>query len=348
MTARTHARSWSLAALCAILAALPGVADAPVAGAGRGRSPGPSMRAHRSHGRNRTACEGDRPPVAGTLLYELRAGAFPGSGRPDVAVHVPPGFDATRSPGAVVYFHGWNGCVEAALSDDDLPCSDGGDPRPAGALATQIDDARINALLIAVELRADMSTGEPGQVASSGGMRALLRELLDEHLAEPLGCAIGVDELERIVVIAHSGGYQAAAGTLAFGDLPQITEVDLLDAYYGADEVFRSWALEAVDRFDGSRRFVDLYTCCGGTVDRARALAGLLASEDGAGTTLHDDDGDDDLDEASLAFPVVLKRVPRDHMDLPRAYVRSLVEAAGFARIDEPESYAPDTQARRR
>ena len=63
-----------------------------------------------------TACEGLRPPLAQSLLYELRSGAFPGSGRPDVAVHVPPGFDATRRPGVVVYFRGWNGCVQAAGS----------------------------------------------------------------------------------------------------------------------------------------------------------------------------------------------------------------------------------------
>jgi hypothetical protein len=343
-------RRFVLATLCLLLAAIPGTADAPLALGSRARGAGPSMQAHRSHGRNRTACEGERGPVAETLFYELQAGAFPGSGRPDVAVHIPPGFDATRSPGMVLYFHGWNGCVGAALSDEDVPCSDGGDPRPAGSLATQIDDARVNAMLVAVELRADMATGEPGQIASSGGMRAFLRELFDEHLVEPLGCALGVDELDRIVVIAHSGGYQAAASAVAFGDLPQISEVDLLDAYYGADEIFRSWALESIDRFDGSRRFVDLYTCCGGTVERARELAALLLSgSESASASVHDDDGEDELDEATLAFPVVLKRVPREHPDLPRAYVRALVEAAGFARIEEgePENYAPDTHARR-
>jgi hypothetical protein len=347
MTASSRARWLVLAALSLVLGAISGTADAPLPSAFHGRSMGPIMRARRSHGRNRTACEGERPPVADTLFYELQAGAFPGSGRPDVAVHIPPGFDATLAPGVVLYFHGWNGCVGAALSDEDVPCSDGGDPRPAGALATQIDDARVNAMLVAVELRADMSTGEPGQIASSGGMRALLRELFDEHLVDPLGCALGVDELDRIVVIAHSGGYQAAASAVAFGDLPQISEIDLLDAYYGADEIFRSWALDSVERFDGSRRFVDLYTCCGGTVGRARDLVALLTSEDGSSAMLQDDDGEDELDQASLAFPVVLKRVPREHQDLPRAYVRSLVEAAGFAPIHEPENFTPDTHARR-
>jgi hypothetical protein len=187
-------------------------------------------------------------------------------------VHVPPGFDATRRPGVVVYFHGWNGCAEVALGDDDAPCSDGGDPRVASHLAAQLDATRANALLVAVELRADMPTGEPGQLATLGGLRALLRELFDEHLAADLGrpCSLEVDALERVVVVAHSGGYQAAAAVLAMGDVPSITEVVLLDALYGADEVFARWVGDA--GFDASRRLVDLYTCCGGTLERSRRL----------------------------------------------------------------------------
>lgn len=282
-----------------------------------------------------TACEGKRPPLP-TLFYELQSGAFAGSEWPDVAVHVPPGFDATRLPSAVVYFHGWNGCVAASLSDEDTPCSEGGEPRHASALASELDGAHVNALLIAVELRADAPTGEPGQLAAPGGLRELLRELFVEHLAEPLGCTLDVDRLDRVVVMAHSGGYQAAASVLARGDVPQITELDLLDSYYGADEVFRGWAIDAVDRFDGTRRFVDLYTCCGGTLERSRAMASLLRSRPGGESIVHDDDGGGgvELDRAALAFPVVFARVPEPHEDLPRARFRALVEASGIAPIE--------------
>jgi hypothetical protein len=145
-----------------------------------------------------------------------------------------------------------------------------------------------------------------------------------------------VAELDRVVVVAHSGGYQAVASTLLFGDLPQITEVDLLDAFYGADDVVRSWALDAVDRFDGSRRFVDLYTAGGGTGDRSRSLAALLGAQDGAATVLAFDDGDAEVDDALLAHPVVVKHVPREHMDLPRAYFRAIVENAGFVATRAP------------
>ena len=297
--------------------------------------------ARRSHGRRlHSPCAGDRRPLPDALFYELRGGAFPESGHPDVAVHVPPGFDATLRPGLVLYLRGWNQCVASALADDDAACTEGGEVRPALALATQIDDARVNALLVAPELRFDLPSGEPGQLALPGGARAMLQELFDEHLADALGCSLDVDALDRVVVISHSGGYQAAASALALGDLPGIVEVDLLDSLYGADDVFSEWIQSEAARFDPrvdeSVRFVDLYTCCGGTMDRSRSMARQAKDaleEAGLEDLVYDDDGDDDLSEEDLAHPLVFKRVQRDHSLLPRTYVRSLVEAAGFARL---------------
>jgi hypothetical protein len=279
------------------------------------------------------ACEGLRPPLPDALTFELRSGAFPGSGHPDVAVHVPPGFDGTRRPGVILYFHGWNGCVGAALADQDTPCTDEGDPRTASGLAAQIDEARVNALLVAVELRVDLPTGEPGQLAMPGDLRELLRELFTEHLDEQLGCALDVDALDRVVLVAHSGGYQAAASALRYGDLPGITEVDLLDAFYGAEDVFADWVTHALDDgLDRGLRFVDLYTAGGGTLERSRALANLAQrSARGFEGVLTDDDGDREPSERQLARPIVFKRVPQQHSELPRAYVGSLVRAAGFA-----------------
>jgi hypothetical protein len=287
---------------------------------------------------DRTACEGNRSPLPYALTYSLREAAFPGGGGSDVAVHVPPGFDATRKPGVVVYFHGWQGCVAASLSDADIACTDGGDARRAGGLAAQIDDAGVNALLVAVELRVDLASGEPGRMAMPAGLRGLLRELFAEHLADLLGCTVDVDALDRVVVIAHSGGYQAAASVLEFGDMPQISEVDLLDSLYGAGDVFTAWVRHGLDVFDpraSGRRFVDLYTCCGETVGNSRALAKVArgaAEATGWRQALFDDDSEDELERGALEHAIVFKRVPRSHAELPRAYVRVLVEAAGFAR----------------
>jgi hypothetical protein len=300
-------------------------------------SPRGARAAPADDGQPTEACEGDRPPLPDTLLFELRSGAFPGSGHPDAAVHVPPGFDATRRPGVVVYFHGWNGCVGAALADEDTPCTPDGEARTASGLSAQFDEARVNALLVAVELRVDLPTGEPGQLAMPGDLRELLRELFTEHLAEPLGCALDVDMLDRVVLVAHSGGYQAAASALRYGDLPQITEVDLLDALYGADDVFADWVKQAAEDFDRGLRFVDLYTTGGGTLGRTRALASLARRYAGdLEDVVADDDQEGDLSRETLLRPLVFKRVPLQHSQLPRAYFASLLRSAGFAEIRKP------------
>lgn len=288
----------------------------------------------------RGACAGARASLSEALEYELRGAAFPASREPDVAVHVPPGFDATYRPGLVLYFHGWQGCVKAALSADDVACGVDGALRRGADLSAQVDASRVNAILVAVEARADASTGEPGRLAMPGGARALLRELFVEKLAVPLGCTLSADALDRIVVIAHSGGYQAAAGVLEAGDLPRVSEVDLLDALYGGQDVFTGWIADDAARFDsrisGGLRLVDLYTCCAGTLASSRSMArrvGDILADVGLTGSVREDDSGSDLDASDLAAPVLLKRVSRAHADLPRTYVRALLEAAGFARI---------------
>jgi len=312
--------------------------DAPLWPRSGGPSPAPDPIATRS------ACAGARGDLPETLFYALRSGAFSGAASPDVAVHVPRGFDATWRPGLVIYFHGWQGCVTAALSAEDTPCVDAGPPRTGIGLASAIDAAGANALLLAVELRSDLPTGEPGRMAMPGGLRDLLRELFSEHLADPLGCTLAVDALDRVVLVAHSGGYQAAASVLAFGDVPRITEVDLLDGLYGADDEFFRWVESQAPRFDprvnDPLRLVDLYTCCGGTAEASRALAqrvrGTFAGG-GLSGALSDDDVEAPVEASTLAHGVVFQRVPGPHGDLPRTYFRELVQASGFAHI---QSYA--------
>ncbi len=318
--------------LCVAMAiASLGLTDEGMAGVG-GRL-GPS-------GKPPSACEGGRASLPPMLTYHLRSGAFPGSQRADVAVHVPPGFDGTHRPGLVLYFHGWQSCVEAAFSATDVACSDDGVLRSGAHLVDQLDDSRINAILVAVEVRPDSPTGEPGQMAMPGGARALLQELFAENLAEPLGCPLDPDALDRIVILAHSGGYQAAAGALEVGDLPRVTEVAMLDALYGGHDVFARWIANDALRFDSrisaGLRFVDLYTCCGGTVESSRSMAGRvrgILGNAGLAESVRDDDGDSDLDGRDLTASALFKRVRESHADLPRTYVRVLLESAGFAHI---------------
>jgi hypothetical protein len=285
------------------------------------------------------ACSGGPVAVPRQLSLHLESGAFPGSAAPDVELHVPAGFDASRRPGVLLYVPGWMGCAAAALASQDTPCREGGDPRPAASIAAQVDAARVNAVVIAVELRADMPTGEPGQLSTPGMLRRLLKDVFAEG-RDAVGCSIDVEQIDRVVVVAHSGGYQAAAAAISAGDVPQIREVVLLDALYGAQEAFARWVRDAAAGFASSTpeasrlRWVDLYTCCAGTAEPSKALAHTLApSLAAAGGEVTLDDGTGDLEAPTLDRSVVFKRVPRPHAELPRTYLRAVVEAAGFARL---------------
>jgi hypothetical protein len=264
--------------------------------------------------------EAELSPEPHTWLLDLRSRAFEDAEGPAAAVHVPPEFDAGRGPGVILYFHGWSGCVEVSLGDDDAPCVDGGPDRPASSLSKQLDASGVNAMLVAIELRRDAASGDPGKLAEPGRVRALLREIFEEHLTLPLGRTLDVDSLGPTMVVAHSGGYQAAAATLAVGGV-RVDDVVLLDALYGADDVFGS-------AVRGGVRLLDLYTCCGGTDGHSRALAAALALTHRA-SAIAIDDGEGDLDPTTLTHTVFFKRVPAPHALLPQLYARVIFSVLG-------------------
>jgi hypothetical protein len=53
----------------------------------------------------------------------------------------------------------------------------------------------------------------------------------------------------------------------------------------------------------------------------------------GLAEVVHDDDGEAHVSRGDLSGSVVFKRVAEGHSDLPRIYVRALLESAGFASI---------------
>jgi hypothetical protein len=275
--------------------------------------------------------EAARVSKSQTLLLSLDRAPMHVPGRPDVAVHVPRGFDPGRRPGAVVYFHGWNGCVAVAVGDDDAPCTEDGPTRRASRLASQLDAAQVNAVLIALELRGDAPSGEVGELAEPSALRGILGEVFT-RIEPRLGVLLDVDALDRIVVMAHSGGYQAAATVLRFGDLPRLREVVLLDALYGADEIFGAAAT------DRSLRVVDLYTSSAGTAERSLALADL-ARRSGRAVGVVEGDAEKPADDGviralisrSSGPDVLVQRVETPHADLPQVYTGAILSAAGFS-----------------
>lgn len=288
---------------------------------------------------SRTKCQGarDSDAIPAIATYNLRSAPFPGSDHPDVAVHVPAGFDGTEDPGVVVFFHGWENCVANVLGSVDGACSPDGPVRDAMHLAEQLDAAHVNAILVAIEGRYDVQSGEPGQLLVPGNLRALLHELFVEHLNEPLGCELDVDDFEHVVLSSHSGGYQATSAALQFGGVP-VREVQLFDSLYGEVLAFHQWIASNAPRFENGRgaslRFANVYTCCGGTSDNSRVMAGGIAeplTSAGRDGALYADESTTAIAPSDLSKPIVFKLSELSHVDVPRTWFRTLVETSGFA-----------------
>jgi hypothetical protein len=271
------------------------------------------------------------PPL---LLYELKNAPFPASGHPSVGVHLPPGFDPWNRPGLLVFFHGHNNCVTTVMGSVDTPCTPEGPARSALALIEQIDTARVNAILVAVQLEYDKASGDPGTLDEPGRFRAMLEELLRDHLAQVLGRTLAIADLDRVVIGSHSGGYRATARCLSVGQVP-VREIDLYDSLYGERAVFDAWMETNIRRFTGDGlRFADVYTSSGGTAASSRAMADDAAawlSAASLSASLLDDDTTSTLPPSAFAHPVIFKRSALAHADVPSYYVQRLAAASGFA-----------------
>ncbi len=273
------------------------------------------------------------------LVFGLDHGAFPSDGHPDVAVHVPAGYDACATPqSAIVYFHGFHNCVVNAIGSTPTECTPGAGARTAHHLVEQLDAAHVNAMLIAVEVAYDQASGATGRLSEDGGLRALLDELFDGHLSPLLGRPTGVDDLDTIVLASHSGGYTAVARGLDRGNVPNVREVMLFDSLYGELPVYEAFTVDQLDRFDPAAadglRFAVVYTDGGGTDARSRALAGEIAAGlDALGHAdwLLFDDTTATLPEAALGTPLVLKHSMLTHDGVVLYYFERFVSAAGLA-----------------
>lgn len=275
--------------------------------------------------------------VPSPLAFTLANGAFPDSGHPDVVVHVPEGYDACMPQGAIVFFHGFSNCVTNVVGTVSTACTPGGAARTPLHLIEQLDALRVNAILIAVELRYDMASGDPGALASDGGLRALLEELYRDHLSSLLGRPTTIDDVERVVLASHSGGYTALARSLDRGAV-DIDEVQLYDSLYGEIPTYQAWIDDNLLRFDRTAldplRFVDVFTDGGGTAGNSRALGTAIEASlalSGDPMNLLYDDTTATLDAAAFEHPLIVKHSMLSHDGVVVYYFQRFLAASGFA-----------------
>lgn len=195
----------------------------------------------------------------GTHRFNLRSQAFDDARHPGVIARIPPSYTGGAAH-VVVYYHGWNGCIETLVGDVRAPCDPGGPSHMYSSLISQFDRSGIDAVLVVPQLRFNAESGDAGRLDNTNGLRNLLDELLPK---------IGVGGVSRVTVCAHSGGYGGAASAIARGGVP-VSGCVLFDALYGNVSTFEAFA-----RAPGTK-LVDLYTAGGGTMANSTALESRL------------------------------------------------------------------------
>ena len=261
---------------------------------------------------------------AATYLLTLDAGAFPPTAaHPSALVYVPRNFDPTPPISIIVFIHGFSNCVENVVRDAGGECEPDGGTRSAYALASQLETTMKNAILLVPEIDYDAQTGNPGNLGTSGGFQALLAETLAD-LSGPLHGAT-VADVGTLIVASHSGGYESAAGIAGKRGVT-VDELYLLDSLYGNTADFDAWAMAVT----AGKRFADVYTTGGGTLDNSQAMATRAQAWVPAAQLL-DDRTTDTLTDAQYAHELLFKLSALSHDGVPAYYFGKLVGTSVLA-----------------
>ena len=147
-----------------------------------------------------------------------------------VLLHVPKGFDIRRPSMLIVYFHGHG----AKLADDVYLRQQ---------VPAQISTSGVNAVLVAPQLAVNAADSSPGKLWQPGGFARFIGEAA-QQLAKLHGDPRSVKSFAEmpVVIVAYSGGYQAAAWSVHHGGLgKRLRGVVLFDALYGDLDIFADW-----------------------------------------------------------------------------------------------------------
>ncbi|CAN5422189.1 hypothetical protein BH09MYX1_BH09MYX1_18620 [soil metagenome] len=225
-----------------------------------------------------TPAIGDAGPgthASATLTFRLEHGFDAPFGKPNAWVYVPTAYDPRAPLHVVVIFHGFKNCIDSYVSPHGLACNPGGgDTRTGYDLPRQMEHAGSGAILVVPEIAYASTSSDPGRLGEPGEFRAFMNELLGA-----LGPTIGkhrVEDVDRMALMASSGGYQALEPILDHGGI-EPTELYLLDAFYlYPDSAIGRFLSKDPKRFDPlakhPRRFGLLYSRKGGAMPQSEAL----------------------------------------------------------------------------
>lgn len=201
-----------------------------------------------------------RPPGGGSTHKLWVPTGVQEEGRANVWVHVPSRFDQGKALRVVVIFRGYKNCIDSYVSRTGLPCAPGRLARTGYDVAAQAERARTSALVIVPELAFDTQSSDAGPIQTAGGLARFLTDVLGA-----LRTTIGrrtVADVERLTLMASSGGYEALMPVMQSGGVP-VDEVALFDSLYVDNATFTNFVVGHEDAFlpgaKRPRRFSLLY-----------------------------------------------------------------------------------------
>jgi hypothetical protein len=236
-----------------------------------------------------------------------------------------------------VIFHGFKNCIRSYVSDEGKRCRIPGKVRPGYDVAAQVERSGTSSIVVVPEIAYDEPSSDPGVLGERGGLRAFLTELVEKALAPAIGPR-RFDEIERVALIASSGGYQALLPALAHGDVEAVRDVYLLDAMYVAGPSLDGFVRDRIGDFRpdaaSGRRFGMIFCQKGsGTSRESRELGSRVAgwmesAGQGAWASFAPSLPDADVDD--LRAPVVIVGTPLMHDKIVERYLWRFLAASGI------------------
>ena len=164
-----------------------------------------------------------------------------------VLVYIPEAYRKAKTVDLMIFLHGWGNSKDTCVQKFDL--------------AEQLNESGKNMLLVIPEGPKYAPDSFAGKLCDEGGFKRFIDELLELLEEDNI---IRNQEIGRIMLSGHSGGYYGMAHILRYGGYTEkISDVVIFDGLYCLEEDYLNWIME----YDG--RFLDIYTENGGTKDNS-------------------------------------------------------------------------------
>lgn len=157
----------------------------------------------------------------------------------------------------IVHFHGWWNSADSVLN--------------TFRLAEQLIAAKKNAILVLPQGPKNAPDSHGGKLEEPGAFLRFMAELADSIASATTKPRVAGGS---IILSGHSGAYRVMANILEKGGMDEaIREVWLFDGLYGDTDRFLNWMVKP------PRRFVNIFTRTGGTLDNSQALDRALMAK---------------------------------------------------------------------